>query len=247
MNLEDYGRLVRRHWGAIALSIGLGLAVAFGVSVLIPKVYTADASGFVVSQSSGSTGIASLGDAYAKSRAKSYIEIAKNRTIAQAVIGQLGLKTTPQSLVNQISASVPLDTVTLRITAQAATPQQAQDLANAWIRALAVEVQKLESGQVLTEGGAAAPAEGDPAGAAVVALVPGDTAVLPSAPSSPNLRLNLLLGALIGFSKGFVLPLIAAAGALFAIAFLFAGPANGAVPSGSVGLGAGALALGLER
>ena len=109
MNLEDYGRLVRRHWGAIALSIGLGLAVAFGVSVLIPKVYTADASGFVVSQSSGSTGIASLGDAYAKSRAKSYIEIAKNRTIAQAVIGQLGLKTTPQSLVNQISASVPLD------------------------------------------------------------------------------------------------------------------------------------------
>ena len=55
----------------------------------------------------------------------------------------------------------------------------------------------------------------------------------------------ILLGALIGFSKGFVLPLIAAGGALFAIAFLFAGPANGAVPSGSVGLGAGALALGL--
>ena len=55
----------------------------------------------------------------------------------------------------------------------------------------------------------------------------------------------ILLGALIGFLKGFVLPLIAAGGALFAIAFLFAGPANGAVPSGSVGLGAGALALGL--
>ena len=55
----------------------------------------------------------------------------------------------------------------------------------------------------------------------------------------------ILLGALIGFSKGFVLPLIAAGGALFAIAFLFAGPANGAVPSGSIGLGAGAVALGL--
>ncbi|SDM44473.1 polysaccharide biosynthesis tyrosine autokinase [Microbacterium azadirachtae] len=208
MNLEDYGRLVRRHWAAIALSIGLGLAVAFGVSALMPKVYTADASGFVVSQSGGSTGIASLGDAYAKSRAKSYVEIAKNRTIAQAVIGQLDLKTTPQTLANQISASVPLDTVTLRITAQAATPQQAQDLANAWIRALAVEVQKLESGQVLTEGGAAAPAEGDPAGAAVVALVPGDTAVLPSAPSSPNLRLNLLLGALIGLALGIAWALV---------------------------------------
>jgi hypothetical protein len=55
----------------------------------------------------------------------------------------------------------------------------------------------------------------------------------------------ILLGAVIGFSRGFVLPLIAAAGALFTIAFLFTGPFNGAVPTGSVGLGAGALALGL--
>ena len=55
----------------------------------------------------------------------------------------------------------------------------------------------------------------------------------------------ILLGAVIGFSKGFVLPLLAVGGALFAIAFLFAGPFNGAVPSGSVGLGAGAIALGL--
>ena len=55
----------------------------------------------------------------------------------------------------------------------------------------------------------------------------------------------ILLGALIGFSKGFVLPLVAAGGAVFSIAFLFAGPFNGSVPSGSIGLGAGALALGL--
>jgi hypothetical protein len=55
----------------------------------------------------------------------------------------------------------------------------------------------------------------------------------------------IFLGAVIGFSKGFVLPLVAAGGALFTIAFLFAGPFNGAVPSGSVGLGASAIALGL--
>lgn len=55
----------------------------------------------------------------------------------------------------------------------------------------------------------------------------------------------ILLGALIGFSRGFVLPLLAAGGAVFALAFLFAGPMNGAVPSGAAGLGAGAIALGL--
>lgn len=55
----------------------------------------------------------------------------------------------------------------------------------------------------------------------------------------------VVLGALIGFSKGFVLPLVAAGGALFTMAFLFAGPANGALPSGNAGLGAGAVALGV--
>ncbi|MFD6700640.1 MULTISPECIES: polysaccharide biosynthesis tyrosine autokinase [unclassified Microbacterium] len=218
MNIEDYWRVVRRHWVAILLSTALGVAIAFGVSLLVPKVYTADASGFVVSQSSGSTGIASLADTYAKSRAKSYIEIAKNRSVAQAVIDQLGLTTSAQALVNRISASVPLDTVTLRITAQAPTPQQAQDLANAWIRALAVEVQRLESGQVLAQAGAAATGDsgsgtsgvgdGSTGNAAVVALVPGDTAVLPGSPSSPNTRLNLLLGALIGLALGIAWALV---------------------------------------
>jgi hypothetical protein len=55
----------------------------------------------------------------------------------------------------------------------------------------------------------------------------------------------VVLGAVIGFSKGFVLPLMAAGGALFTMAFLFAGPVNGVLPSGSAGLGAGAIALGV--
>lgn len=54
----------------------------------------------------------------------------------------------------------------------------------------------------------------------------------------------IVLGAIIGFSKGFVLPLVAAGGALFTMAFLFAGPVNGSLPSGS-GIGAGAVALGV--
>jgi hypothetical protein len=54
----------------------------------------------------------------------------------------------------------------------------------------------------------------------------------------------IALGAIVGFSKGFVLPLVAAGGALFTMAFLFTGPASGSLPSGS-GLGAGAVALGV--
>jgi hypothetical protein len=53
----------------------------------------------------------------------------------------------------------------------------------------------------------------------------------------------IALGAIAGWRKGFVLPLIALGGALFSIASLYAGPLNGIVPTGTAGLGLGAVAL----
>jgi hypothetical protein len=53
----------------------------------------------------------------------------------------------------------------------------------------------------------------------------------------------IALGAIVGWRKGFVLPLIALGGALTSIAALYAGPLNGLVPSGNAGLGLGAIAL----
>lgn len=53
----------------------------------------------------------------------------------------------------------------------------------------------------------------------------------------------IALGAITGWRKGFVLPLIALGGALLSIAALYAGPLNGIVPSGTAGLGLGAVAL----
>lgn len=205
MSIEDYWRVLRRHWIGIVVCTIVALLLAFGVSLLMPKVYTADASGFVAANGNGSTGIASLGDSYAKSRAKSYVELAKNRTVAEAVIADLKLDTTPQALVNRVSASVPLDTVTLRITAQGPTPQQAQDLANAWIRALSAQIAQIESGDFGDGTGATtAPSEGGSSATdqPVVRLIPRDTAVLPGAPSSPNLKLNLLIGGAIGLVAG---------------------------------------------
>jgi hypothetical protein len=51
------------------------------------------------------------------------------------------------------------------------------------------------------------------------------------------------LGAIAGWRKGFVLPVIALGGALLSIASLYAGPLNGIVPAGTAGLGLGAVAF----
>jgi hypothetical protein len=53
----------------------------------------------------------------------------------------------------------------------------------------------------------------------------------------------IAFGALAGWRKGFVLPLLAIGGAVLSIATLYAGPLNGLVPSGNAGLGLGVVAL----
>jgi hypothetical protein len=53
----------------------------------------------------------------------------------------------------------------------------------------------------------------------------------------------ILLGAIVGFGKGFVVPLAAAGGAVLTFAALYAGPLTGALPTGTAGLGVGAIAL----
>src|SRR5256712_11269642 len=53
----------------------------------------------------------------------------------------------------------------------------------------------------------------------------------------------ILLGAVVGFGRGFVVPLAAAGGALLTLSVLYAGPLTGALPTGTVGLGVGAIAL----
>jgi hypothetical protein len=53
----------------------------------------------------------------------------------------------------------------------------------------------------------------------------------------------IVLGAVIGFGKGFVVPLLEAGGALLTLGALYAGPLTGALPTGTAGLGVGAIAL----
>jgi hypothetical protein len=53
----------------------------------------------------------------------------------------------------------------------------------------------------------------------------------------------LLLGAVVGFGRGFVVPLAAAGGALLTLASLYAGPLTGALPTGTAGLGVGVIAI----
>ncbi|MFE5407290.1 polysaccharide biosynthesis tyrosine autokinase [Microbacterium sp. NPDC056569] len=189
MELRDYLRILRAHWLAIVLLTLLGVAVAWGWTALQPKVYTAEASGIVTATNAGSdTGSSLVGDQLARSKVTSYVEIGSWRAVAECAIDELGLSTTPEALVTRVDVSNPLDTVIVRVTATASSPEEARDLAESWLGCMVQQINAVEGT--------------DETGTAAVTLVTGDSARLPTAPSSPNVRLSLALGALVGLALG---------------------------------------------
>ncbi len=188
MELRQFAQLLRMRWLTIAACALLGLALAFGVAMLQPKTYTADASGILQSvDNDGGSGLA--GDQLAQSRAATYVSAAESRSVAERVIDELGLDASPEGLVGMISVENPEDSTLIRITANGSSPQEAHNLAQAWVTSLGEEIKQLQE---------------DGSGRIYVELYPTDTANLPTAPSSPNYRMymaaGLVGGALLGIA-----------------------------------------------
>ena len=163
MELRSLLPILRAHWIAIVAFIVLGGAVAFGWSLLQPRVYSADSSGYVSAGSNSDTGNALVGDNLAQSKVKSYIDIGTSRAVAQAAIDDLGLSgVTPEGLVGRITVSNPADTVLLKVTATGPTPTQARDLAEAWLRGIAGQIQAIENptGAATSDGSASVATSG---------------------------------------------------------------------------------------
>lgn len=195
MELRDYVSLLRTYWLTILAFVVGAAVIGLGWTALQPRVYSADASGYVASTSSdGSTGAALAGDQLALSKVKSYLDIGSWRSVAVSAIDSLSLDTTPEALVQQVTVSNPTDTVIIRVTAKAATPEAARDLAEAWITGMVAEIKKIETGQ--SNSGSA------------LTLIPGDSARLPTAPSSPNVKLDILIAAVIGLVLGVAYALV---------------------------------------
>jgi capsular exopolysaccharide synthesis family protein len=186
MELKDYVRIVRAHWIGVMVLTLLALGGAAYYTHTQPKVYQAQAEGLVGCGPSSNTAMASLCDNLAKSRAASYVSMATSTATAQDVVNSLGLKVSPGSLVGNISVSQPLDTVAIDISARSSSPTGAQTLADAWVKALATEVTKIEG-----------------SGKSAIRLTPFTSAQLPGAPVLPRTKLNLAIGLLLGLLIGF--------------------------------------------
>lgn len=180
--------MLRRSWTLITACTLLGLLAAAAFSLLVRPAYTAHTQLFVAIQSAGSVAELQQGNTFTQARVQSYVETAKTPAVLQPVIDSLGLEETPAELAESVSASADLNTVLITISADNSSPVQAAAIAQAVADSLITTVGSLESP--------------DSGGGSPIKLSVVTPAVAPVEPASPNTRVNLVIGVLVGLAAG---------------------------------------------
>jgi capsular exopolysaccharide synthesis family protein len=188
LELKDYLRILRRHWLMVTACTVLGFLGAAAASFLVQPVYTSETKLFVALQNSESVSELQQGSVFSQARVLSYVDTVESPVVLQPVIDSLGLDVSPKELAEQVTASAEPTKVLITIAVTDTSPIQSAAIAQAVGNSLVDAVEQLErpSGN----------------GDSPVKLSIITPAVAPTAPSSPNVPLNLLLGLLAGLAIG---------------------------------------------
>lgn len=165
-----------------------GLMIGGAVSVLSKATYTAETQFFVAIQSSGSIQELQQGNTFSQARVLSYVKTVGSPVVLQPVIDSLGLNLTSNELAAHVKASSEVNTVLINISVEDNSPVQAAAIAQAVAGSLINAIDALEK-----------PKTG---GSSPVSLSVIKPAVAPVGPTSPNTRVNLVLGLLVGLGLG---------------------------------------------
>lgn len=190
VNPDHYLGILRRGWLTLLLTTLIGGAIGGALGMTAVPQYQATTSVFFSLTGGDSTTQLLQGSTFAQNQVRSYELLVTTPAVLQPVITELGLQTTPKDLARQIQTEVPLDTVLVDIAVADPSAEQASRIANATAAQLAVVVGELSP-------------TGDPSGKVVaVEATTVAPATPPEVPFTPNKRLDVALGLLLGFAVG---------------------------------------------
>jgi polysaccharide biosynthesis transport protein len=210
MTVADVVRAIRARWLLFAVCCIVPIAAAAFAAARAPApVYSATA-GLIVEPTTLVQGVDAYQSAYgaaelAQLQTPSYASLVDSPAVLRAVIADLHLATTPSQLSRKVSASSPLNSVVIDITAKGDSAAAARDIANDTAQRFA-DLAKGMSGSIL--GHMLVPPVVGPAGVGQSVVGPPlklslvKPALLPTAPSSSHTATDLLLGLVVGLAAG---------------------------------------------
>lgn len=172
---EIWHLLLGKMW-VILLCFVVGAVLAFGgTKLLVTPKYSASSMIYILTKT---TSVTSLADIQMGTQLTVDFEVmAKSRPVVEDVIDDLGLDYTYKQVVAMFTTDNPANSRILKFTVEHEDPKMAMEIANALADATAEQVAYVMNSDKPK----------------VV-----EAAVLPEAPSSPNVKNNVMKGALMG-------------------------------------------------
>ena len=194
MNARDYLNLLRESKLLILAVLALALLAALGVTIVMPKKYSSEVTFYVVANASTESSAAASdsfqGAQLSSQRVKSYIELLTGPRVAEEANQRLGLGLTNDELMSRISATSVADTVIITMSTTDGSPGRATQIAGAVSDVFTRLVVQLET------------PPSPPGQPPVVSVQVVQPPTVPDHAVSPLLRINLLIGGLLGLMLG---------------------------------------------
>ena len=201
-DIKAYWAILARWWWVFILGVVVTGLAAFFLTTAITPVYEANVK--VLVQGGQAPGVPTVGDIQASERlARNYVDLFKTRPILEKITEELSLPFGPTTLSSKIGVRSARSIIV--VTVRDPDPQLAADIADTTARIFIDDFQVRQFTQIaqfqsslrtygITE---------DPSLIAAQAATLGtlsivESAIPASSPSSPNVRLNVLLAAFMG-------------------------------------------------
>jgi capsular polysaccharide biosynthesis protein len=192
LSLGQLGRVLVRYWVLIVVGALVGGGLAFGATRLMPQVYRATAIQLVKGLPGPGAAANYEAAQYAVGRAKTYPSFVYSTPVLEGVRSDLGYAESIVQLRDDLSATNPVETPLIEVSATGPTALDAQKKANSAAKHMARFITEIETvgnrSPIMVETAVQAP--------------------LPTTAASPKTLVIVALGALIGFVLATIFALI---------------------------------------
>ena len=180
IDLKDlFKLLLRRWWIIVAGVVVFGTAAYIWTNYYVVPVYSANTT-LYVGKNIDQVGIESSDLYLGSNLILDYREIAKSKLVAYEVMEELGITNmSAGAMAGRISVTQRNETRVIQISVNDTDPQRAMDITNTVAKVFqkkVVEIMQVENVQII------------------------DKAELPILPASPNSRLNIMIGPILGLA-----------------------------------------------
>jgi len=197
VEIRDYLRILHRNWIIMLALLLVGLIGGAAYAFTQAPKYVASTQLYVSVRSEGAaTGDLVQGTTFARQMVTTYVDVIGTGLVLEPVIEELGLDATVSGLASRVTATTPLNTVTINISVTDTDPETAAAIANQTAISFTDAVQNTLEKPAAE--GATSP----------VNITVTDPATAPTRPSSPNIPLLVLIGGLLGLAAGIAIAVL---------------------------------------